>query len=70
VASGNRNLVLAIDASTHGWLSVKDRIYCQVSPGQVKAIKNGDVPEAEWQAARLEEYLQRSDHEPLPFRRW
>jgi hypothetical protein len=35
-------------------------------PGQVKAIQDGDEPEAEWQAARLTEYLQRTDDLPLP----
>jgi hypothetical protein len=39
-------------------------------PGQVKAIKNGDLPEAEWQVDRLEEYLERTDDELLPSRRW
>jgi len=35
-------------------------------PGQVKAIQDGDGPEAEWQAGRLGEYLRRTDDEPLP----
>ncbi len=35
-------------------------------PGQVKAIQDGDEPEAEWQAARLGEYLKRTGDEPLP----
>jgi len=34
-------------------------------PGQVKAIQDGDIPEAEWQAGRLGEYLKRTDDEPL-----
>jgi hypothetical protein len=34
-------------------------------PGQLKAIQDGDVPEAEWQAGRLDEYLKRTDDEPL-----
>jgi hypothetical protein len=34
-------------------------------PGQVKAIQDGDIPEAEWQAGRLHEYLVRADDEPL-----
>ncbi len=34
-------------------------------PGQVKAIQDGDEPEAEWQASRLADYLQRSGDEPL-----
>ena len=35
-------------------------------PGQVKAIQDGDEPEAEWQAARLTGYIQRTDDLPLP----
>ncbi|MHB8243293.1 MAG: hypothetical protein ACYDHN_15060 [Solirubrobacteraceae bacterium] len=35
-------------------------------PGQVKAIQDGDIPETEWQAARMSEYLKRTDDEPLP----
>jgi hypothetical protein len=35
-------------------------------PGQVKAIQDGDEPEADWQAARLGEYLERTDDAPLP----
>jgi hypothetical protein len=34
--------------------------------GQSRAIQDGDEPEAEWQAARLTEYLQRTDNTPLP----
>jgi hypothetical protein len=34
-------------------------------PGQVKAIQDGDEPEAAWQAARLGEYLERTDDRPL-----
>jgi hypothetical protein len=34
-------------------------------PGQVKAIQDGDIAEAEWQAGRLHEYLVRTDDEPL-----
>jgi hypothetical protein len=30
-------------------------------PGQVKAIQDGDIPEAEWQTGRLREYLKRTD---------
>ena len=64
-----------LDANASSWLNLflnplASGTLVRSLPGQVKAIKNGDVPEAEWQAARLEEYLQRSDHEPLPFRRW
>lgn len=39
-------------------------------PGQVKAIRHGDAPEAEWQAHRLDEYLKRTDQEPSPAPRW
>jgi hypothetical protein len=65
----------AIDANASSWLNLflnplASGTLVRSLPGQVKAIKNGDVPEAEWQAARLEEYLQRTDHQPLPFRRW
>jgi hypothetical protein len=35
-------------------------------PGQVKAIQDGDVPEAEWQAARLSEHMSPDGANPLP----
>ncbi len=35
-------------------------------PGQVRALQDGDDPEADWQAARLAEYLKRTDDQPLP----
>jgi hypothetical protein len=34
-------------------------------PGQIKAFQDGDEPEAQWQAARLNDYLQRTGDEPL-----
>lgn len=65
----------AIDANESSWLNLflnplASGTLVRSLPGQVKAIKNGDLPEAEWQAARLEEYLKRTDHEPLQSRRW
>jgi hypothetical protein len=70
-AAGSR----AIDANGSSWLNLllnplASGTLVRSLPGQVKAIKNGDVPEAEWQTARLQEYLQRTDHEPLAPRRW
>lgn len=35
-------------------------------PAQVNAIQDGDGPEAEWQAGRLNEYLTSTDGPPLP----
>jgi hypothetical protein len=34
-------------------------------PGQVKALQDADIPETEWQAARLREYLQRTRDDEL-----
>jgi len=57
-------------ASGAGWLNLWLNPFASGTltrslPGQVKAIQDGDVPEAEWQAGRLREYLERTDEEPL-----
>jgi NAD(P)H-dependent FMN reductase len=57
-------------AQEAGWFNLLLNPFAQGTlarsvPGQVKAMLDGDLPEAEWQASRLLEYLQRTDDEPL-----
>jgi hypothetical protein len=49
------------------WLNpVADGTLARSLPTQVKAIQDGDEPEASWQADRLQMYLARSGDETLP----
>jgi hypothetical protein len=61
----------ANDANESSWLNLLVNPFASGTlarslPGQVKAIQDGDEPEAAWQAERLGDYLNRTDDGPLP----